>query len=37
VIHDALNIWLNVATVLCLVGVVVFFTILPSTTWFGDD
>jgi hypothetical protein len=29
--------WLNVAAVLSLVGVVVFFTLLSSTTWFGDE
>jgi hypothetical protein len=31
------NIWLNVAVVLCLAGIVVWFTLLPSTTFFGDD
>lgn len=34
---DGLNIWLNVTTVLVLSGLVVWFTILPSTTFFGDD
>jgi hypothetical protein len=32
-----LNIWLNVATVLALAGIAVWMTLLPSTTFFGDD
>lgn len=33
---DAIHLWLNVATVLCIVGVAVFFSVLKSTTWFDD-
>ena len=32
-----INIWLNVTVMLCLVGVVIWLTLLPSTTFFGDD
>lgn len=31
------TVWLNVATVLSLAGVVIWFTLLPCTTFFGDD
>jgi hypothetical protein len=34
---ERLHIWLNIATVLALTGVVVWMTLLPSTTFFGDD
>lgn len=34
---ENIHIWLNIATVLSLVGVVVWLTLLPSTTFFGDD
>lgn len=33
---DAINLWLNVATVLCIVGAMTFFSVLRSTTWFDD-
>lgn len=32
-----LNVWLNVATVLALVGVAVWATLLPCTTFWSDD
>ena len=34
---EDINITLNVAAVLALAGVVVWLTLLPSTTFFGDD
>ena len=37
VMEGYLNIWLNVATVLALAGIAVWMTLLPSTTFFGDD
>lgn len=35
--NDAINLWLNVSTLLVLVGAVTYFSLLRSTTWFGDD
>lgn len=35
--EDYLHVWMNVATLLALVGAAVYFTLLPSTTFFGDD
>lgn len=32
-----IHVWLNVATVLCIAGVLVFVSCLGSTTWFEDD
>lgn len=34
---DGLNVWMNVATILALAGVVVWMTLLPSTNFFEDD
>ena len=34
---DYTNIWLNVAAVLSLAGIAVWITLLPSTTFWGDD
>jgi hypothetical protein len=31
-----LNLWLNVATVMSLIGVAVYVTLLPYTTWFDE-
>ena len=31
------TIWLNVAAVLSLAGIAVWLTLLPSTTFWGDD
>lgn len=31
---DAMNLWMNVAVVLVLVGAATFFSMLNSTTWF---
>jgi hypothetical protein len=31
-----IDLWLNVAMVLCLVGAATFFTCLRSTTWWDD-
>lgn len=32
-----LGIWANIATVLCFIGIGVWLTILPYTTFFNDD
>lgn len=32
-----LTIWLNIAVVLSLVGISVWITLLPNTTFWGDD
>lgn len=37
VMDDYTTIWLNVAAVLSLAGIAVWLTLLPSTTFFGDD
>jgi hypothetical protein len=34
---DDLNAWLNITVLLVLVGAAVWASLLPSTTFFGDD
>lgn len=34
---DYTTIWLNVAVVLSLTGIAIWMTLLPSTTFWGDD
>lgn len=36
-IESILHAWMNVATIMCLVGLVVWLTLLPHTTFFEDD
>lgn len=32
----SLHVWLNVATILCIAGVITFLSCLGSTTFWGD-
>lgn len=36
-LEQKLNLWLNLAVLLCIVGVAAFISCLGSTTWYGDD
>lgn len=36
-IENSLNVWLNVAAMLSLLGFIVYISCLSSTTWFGDE
>lgn len=35
--EQQINLWLNIAVLLCIVGAATFLTCLGSTTWYGDD
>ena len=37
VMDDYTNVWLNVVAALSLAGIAVWITLLPSTTFWGDD
>jgi hypothetical protein len=34
---EMISLWLNIATVLVMVGFVTYLSLLPYTTFFGDD
>lgn len=37
IMDEMISLWLNIATVLVMVGFVTYLSLLPYTTFFGDD
>jgi len=35
--EDSLSLWLNIATILMMLGFITYLSLLPYTTFFGDD